>query len=781
MSPPNDGIAQGLSALGQFSETANDATSLAENPGISSTVNAVLSYASRGIPVFPCKPDKRPWTEHGFKDATTDEAQLRSWWNVYPGALIGLPTGEASGILALDIDTKNGARGEESLKALVAQHGQLPLTGVVRTRSGGRHFYFAAAPGVRNSQGKIGPGIDVRAEGGYIIAPPSPGYAFIAGTEGIALASAPDWLIAMATDNPEPQQLSTIITTTRNAPIGDVHKRARAYLAKMPAAVSGSGGSNPTYAAAVALVHQFELSAADALALLTTDYNPRCSPPWSDAELRHKVEDAVNKPHNKPKGSLLHAQSTVAPSTVVAVTQSQSDAEHHLRVPLSECDPGHVAIVVGVLDHLRHHAVYVDALGSLRWVSTRQRSSVDVGSLSTELAFDLRRDGQRVDTGRVVETAMVILKRDADKRRQDIYGTMLGKPGSDAGKAEVRRWVRAVTGLVREVDVQAVLHWLWLVKNRAAGRHGKMHLMLVLVGAVQGSGKSTAAAKICAVWQELFDADISLESITDERCAPHLARCVVGLWDELGGLARADMERLKHRITAPDVSFRPMRTTERVVLPSLMTLIGTSNRSLAELVKDGSGMRRFYELPVPGRCDWDTLNAIDYALMWSAISEDDEAPGILHRDLLAVEQNKLTWRHPVERWLDEESWNGFTDPTGKNHVQVVPAAGALTVDLYQRFRHWCKDHGERDIRSEEFGRQLTALGWESYRGPRSTGQKPSYRLRGIDPAHPARPAQPCTSGEVNPPNPTVCSGAQGVQGERGLSAVTELRTESGLP
>jgi Bifunctional DNA primase/polymerase, N-terminal/Virulence-associated protein E len=778
MNQSNDGKPQGAN-LGQLSENRNNTMSLAENPGISSTVNDALSYAARGIRVFPCKPDKRPWTEHGFKDATTDESQIRSWWSRHSDALIGLPTGDVSGIMVLDIDVKNGARGAESLQALVDRHGQLPPTGVVQTQSGGWHYYFVAAPGVRNSQGRIGPGIDMRAEGGYIIAPPSPGYAFIAGTENCPMASAPEWLVILATDQPEPQPESAAIIPVRNIPVGDALRRARAYLEAMPAAVSGSGGHDATYAAATALVHGFELTTDDALALLSNDYNPRCSPPWSESELRHKVQEASVKSHNQPKGWLLCAQPIVSVSPV-AVTQSQSEAEHHLGVPISKCEPGHAAIVVGVLDRLHHHAVYVDALGSLRWVSTRQRSSVDVASLSTELAFDLRRDGQRVDTGRVVETAQVIIKRDADKRRQNLYSAILRQPSSDAGKTELRRWVRAVTGSEREADVQAVLHWLWLVKNRAAGRPGKMHLMLVLVGAVQGSGKSTAAAKLCAVWQELFDADISLESITDERCAPHLARCVAGLWDELGGLARADMERLKHRITAPDVSFRPMRTTDRVVLPSLMSLIGTSNRSMAELVKDGTGMRRFYELPVPGRCDWETLNAIDYTLLWSAISESEEAPGILHRDLLAVEQNKLTWRHPVERWLDEESWGGFTDPTGKAYGRIVPTVGALTVDLFQRFRLWCRDHGEREVRAEELGRQLTALGWEAYRSSRATGQKPSYRLRGIDTAHPARPAQPCTGGEINPPDPMVCSGVQGVQGERGLSAVTESRTGEDL-
>lgn len=83
--------------------------------------------------------------------------------------------------------------------------------------------------------------------------------------------------------------------------------RARAYLARMPEAVQGQGGSTATYAAAVALVHGFLLSPGEAYALLANDFNPRCAPPWSEAELRHKIDDAGRKSHSQPRGWLLAA------------------------------------------------------------------------------------------------------------------------------------------------------------------------------------------------------------------------------------------------------------------------------------------------------------------------------------------------------------------------------------------------------------------------------------------------------------------------------------------
>jgi hypothetical protein len=73
----------------------------------------------------------------------------------------------------------------------------------------------------------------------------------------------------------------------------------------MPAAISGQGGHARTYAAATVLVHGFCLTEAEALDLLQRQFNPRCDPPWSERELQHKVNDAITKPHHRPRGWLV--------------------------------------------------------------------------------------------------------------------------------------------------------------------------------------------------------------------------------------------------------------------------------------------------------------------------------------------------------------------------------------------------------------------------------------------------------------------------------------------
>jgi len=127
----------------------------------------------KGWPVFPVRPrGKEPLTQHGFKDASTEEATIMAWWEKWPDANVGLPTGAASGLVVLDVDAKSG--GKESLERLEKQHGPLPETVLSHTGGGGLHYFFKH-PGfeMRNTAGKVAPGLDTRGDGGYVVLPPS--------------------------------------------------------------------------------------------------------------------------------------------------------------------------------------------------------------------------------------------------------------------------------------------------------------------------------------------------------------------------------------------------------------------------------------------------------------------------------------------------------------------------------------------------------------------------------------------------------------------------------
>ncbi len=137
-------------------------------------LRAALSYARRGIPVFPCEPGgKRPLTYNGFWEATTDARRIKTWWDRWPSANLGVPTGTKSGLLVLDVDARDG--GPETLAVLERENGPLPRTARARTGGGGIHVFFRypVREEVRNSAGWLGRGLDVRGEGGYVVVPPS--------------------------------------------------------------------------------------------------------------------------------------------------------------------------------------------------------------------------------------------------------------------------------------------------------------------------------------------------------------------------------------------------------------------------------------------------------------------------------------------------------------------------------------------------------------------------------------------------------------------------------
>jgi putative DNA primase/helicase len=186
---------------------------------------AAGGYAARGWPVFPVhsiadgvctcgkadcgSPAKHPLTPHGFKDATTDPATIAEWAARWPFANVALVTGGA--FVVLDIDPRN--RGTESLDALTATHGALPETVETITGGGGRHIFFSS-PADPLRSGQLAPGVDFKAAGGYVVAPPSlhasgRRYEWEGSSEpdAVPLAPLPDWIATLANGTRRPPDL----------------------------------------------------------------------------------------------------------------------------------------------------------------------------------------------------------------------------------------------------------------------------------------------------------------------------------------------------------------------------------------------------------------------------------------------------------------------------------------------------------------------------------------------------------------------------------------------
>lgn len=197
-------------------------------PPIQGVLDHALRHAGSGRAVFPlhnavpnadggsscsCKdadcahPGKHPRTAHGFHDATTDETKIRQWWNRWPSANLGVAVGATAGLVVIDIDPRSG--GDATLEALEKRHGALPVTISARTGGGGRHFFFAH-PGGKVKSRAIAPGVDCKADNGYIVVAPSNhasggAYEWIDGFDPWSCqpAAMPKWLLTLVASEPE--------------------------------------------------------------------------------------------------------------------------------------------------------------------------------------------------------------------------------------------------------------------------------------------------------------------------------------------------------------------------------------------------------------------------------------------------------------------------------------------------------------------------------------------------------------------------------------------------
>lgn len=265
-------------------------------------LSAALEYAAKGWAVFPCHTPtgsggcscgdagcedqgKHPRTTHGVLDATTDAAAIRQWWQRWPQANIGIATGAKSGMVVVDVDSYKG--GDEALATLLENYTPLPNTVQQLTGGGGYHLLFTH-PGVaiRNSvSDTLGYGLDVRGDGGYIIAAPSRhvsgrlyAWELSHDPDDTAISSMPQWLISLLQAPPKREPSVRYDTTP-------LYKGERnTTLFRLGASLRARG------------LEEDEIDAA-----LQVANTKRCQPPLSQKEVRKIAKSDASYPIGMPQ------------------------------------------------------------------------------------------------------------------------------------------------------------------------------------------------------------------------------------------------------------------------------------------------------------------------------------------------------------------------------------------------------------------------------------------------------------------------------------------------
>lgn len=242
-------------------------------------LDAALSYARLGLAVFPLvEGAKNPATAKGFKNASTDEKAIRSWWGKNPNYNIGIACGNGTLVIDLDVDEAKGEDGTATLRKWEGEHGKLPETATAVTGRGGMHMLYHIDGEARCSANpKLG--VDVRGDGGYIVAPPS---IHPNGTRYEWERDPREREIAEADGN-----VMAFIEFVQG-------KKDDNKALSVPGEIESGGRNNTLFKMACSLQSK-GLSNSAILAAVMAENAEKCNPPLPNNEVRRLVESALTK------------------------------------------------------------------------------------------------------------------------------------------------------------------------------------------------------------------------------------------------------------------------------------------------------------------------------------------------------------------------------------------------------------------------------------------------------------------------------------------------------
>jgi hypothetical protein len=533
---------------------------------------AALAYSKRGWATLPCQPrDKAPATKHGFKDATTDRAAIVNWWRRRPDANVAIATGLLSSLVVLDVDPRNG--GDRELHELRRIHGDLPETLVADTGGGGVHYYFRLPEGSLRS-GALAPGLDVKADGGYVLAPPSVhpsggGYRWQGNPNAVQLAACPDWIVEAMRHG------------KRSRGGRDVHDGADARDSSLGKQFEELG-----------LLGQRLGDGKRAVVCLWQDTHTTGAPLDSSTVLFPATSPGgpgkFHCSHSHCEGKSVADVTQELERRLVLASPERAWMVELRRTPKGDlkCTFANLVLILSNdvkyagalrLDEMRGvvmlgDAEPTDATVSLIRVDFEKRYAIHPGDAEMARAVQLVASSNSFHS---VRDYLKQLKWDGALRLDRVATQILLARGESEDVA--------LAGLL-------VRRWFISLVARALMPGSKVDTALILEGA-QGVGKSSFFRTIAGQW--FSDTEMAL----DKDAMLQLRAAWIYEWAELENVtSRQSVSRVKAFLTSTEDRFRPPFGRTPVTVKRSGVIVGTTNTQ--DFLHDPSGSRRFWVIPV---------------------------------------------------------------------------------------------------------------------------------------------------------------------------------------
>jgi len=263
----------------------------------------------------------------------------------------------------------------------------------------------------------------------------------------------------------------------------------------------------------------------------------------------------------------------------------------------------------------------------------------------------------------------------------------------------LKKFVRMLTGEEQGQVVAVFAQFIWAIKRRMTNQTTFDQIMPIIYGK-QKAGKSLCIKYLMKPLGTLKQ-DCKLSETVDSRHQMSFGRTYAVVIDEMSGAQKTDIDALKQLITADEIDIRKLHGNKVFKIKQNVSLIGTTNRQVAELIYDPTGARRFYQINSSDKIDpQEIITSIDYVGIWQGVNEN-KATGYLEAEIVNIEkdQEDLIGQEDIQMFL--EAYNI------KPGLKEVPLS-----TLYETYRLWSEANGAKVSNSAWFGRKLRGRGFK---------------------------------------------------------------------